>query len=57
MFSLVCHSNICYRLSETSTPEHRVQTSFKRCDLKFPLSKDMSAKLPRGGGGAGPFLA
>ena len=56
-FSLVCYSNICNRLSETNAPEHRVQTSLKRCGLKFSLRYDMSAKFPRGGGGAGPFLA
>ena len=58
-FSLVCYSNICNRLSETNAPEHRVQTSLKRCGLKFSLRWDMSAKFPRGGGGggAGPFLA
>ena len=33
-----------------------MQTSLKRCGLKFSLRKDMSAKFPRGGG-AGPFLA
>ena len=49
-FSLVCYSNICNRLSETNALEHRVQTSLKRCGLKF------SATFPRGGG-AGPFLA
>ena len=54
-FSLVCYSNICNRLSETNAPEHRVQTSFKRCGLKFSSRKDMSAKFPRGG--AGPFSA
>ena len=27
IFSLVCYSNICNRLSETNAPEHRVQTS------------------------------
>ena len=58
-FSLVCYSNICNRLSETNAPEHRVQTSLKRCGLKFSSRLDMSAKFPRGGGGggAGPFLA
>ena len=35
IFSLVCYSNICNRLSETNAPEHRVQTSLKRCGLKF----------------------
>ena len=34
-----------------------MQTSLKRCGLKFSSRKDMSAKFPRGGGGAGPFLA
>ena len=47
-FSLVCYSNICNRLSETNAPEHRVQTSLKRCGLKFSLRHDMSAKFPRG---------
>ena len=55
-FFLVCYSNICNRLSETNAPEHRVQTSLKRCGLKFSLIKDMSAKFHRGWG-AGPFLA
>ena len=36
-FFLVCYSNICNRLSETNAPEHRVQTSLKRCGLKFSL--------------------
>ena len=57
-FSLVCYSNICNRLSETNAPEYRVQTSLKRCGLKFSSRKDMSAKFPRGGGGgAGPFFS
>ena len=30
-----------------------MQTSFKRCGLKFSLKNDMSAKFPRGGGGGG----
>ena len=51
MFSLVCYSNICNRLSETNAPEHRVQTSLKKCGLKFSSRKDMSAKFPSGGGG------
>ena len=50
IFPLVCYSNICNRLSETNAPEHRVQTSLKRCGLKFSLRQDMSAKFPRGGG-------
>ena len=32
-----------------------MQTSLKRCGLKFSLRWDMSAKFPRGE--AGPFLA
>ena len=32
-----------------------MQTSLKRCGLKFSLRLDMSAKFPKGG--AGPFLA
>ena len=56
-FFLVCYSNICNRLSETNAPEHRVQTSLKRCGLKFSLRYDMSAKYPGGGGGAGPFFS
>ena len=28
-----------------------MQTSLKRCGLKFSLRYDMSAKFPRGGGG------
>ena len=32
-----------------------MQTSLKRCGLKFSSRLDMSAKFPRGG--AGPFLA
>ena len=35
-----------------------MQTSPKRCGLKLSSRKDMSAKFPKGGGGAaGPFLA
>ena len=34
-----------------------MQTSLKRCGLKFCLRYDMSAKFPGGGWGAGPFLA
>ena len=30
-----------------------MQTSLKRCGLKFSSRKDMSAKFPRGGGGGG----
>ena len=56
-FSLVCYSNICNRLSETNAPEHRVQTSLKRCGLKFSLRQDMSAKFPRGGGGSRTFFS
>ena len=50
IFSLVCYSNICNRLSETNAPENRVQTSLKRCGLKFSLRLDMPAKFPRGWG-------
>ena len=56
-FSLVCYSNICNRLSETNAPEHRVQTSLKRCGLKFSSRYDMSAQFRRWGGGAGPFFS
>ena len=52
-FSLVCYSNICNRLLETNAPEHRVQSSLKRCGLKFSLRWDMSAIFSRLGGGGG----
>ena len=55
IFSFFCYSNICNRLSETNAPEHIVQTSLKRCGLKFSLRKDMSAKFP--GGEQDLFLA
>ena len=34
-----------------------MQTSLKRLGFQFSTRKDMSAKFPRGGGGANPFSA
>ena len=34
-----------------------MQTSLKRLGFQFFTSKDISAKFPRGGGGANPFSA
>ena len=56
-FSLVCYSNICYRLSETNAPEHRVQTSLKRCGLNFLQERICLQNSLGGGGGAGPFFS
>ena len=49
-FFLVCYSNICNRLSETNAPEHRVQTSLKRCGLKF-FQDRICLQNSLGGGG------
>ena len=56
IFTLVCYSNICNRLSETNAPEHRVQTSLKRCGLKF-FQDSICLQNSLGGGGAGPFFS
>ena len=40
-------------LSETNTPEHRVQPSLKICGFKVSLRSDMSANSLGGGGGGG----
>ena len=45
---LVYYSNIYNMLPETNAPELRVQTSLKRCGLKFSLRYGMSAKFPSG---------